>query len=157
MKDSAKIGEATFSEVFKFELANGEREVVKIIPLELEVSSNSVDVYPLPININAAIHECTVLNEVSSLKEHRKESTPPSWTGFNRNIEMRVLKGQYPKQLNDAWIKWDKEKTSKNSNPGTNIMFIICLINGFRTIWRRSTLLSDNNGRWWNRFREIQI
>ena len=38
MNNSSKLGEATFSEVFKFEMKNGEREVVKIIPLELEPS-----------------------------------------------------------------------------------------------------------------------
>ena len=34
MKKSSKLGEATFSEVFKFDMMT-EREVVKIIPLEL--------------------------------------------------------------------------------------------------------------------------
>lgn len=120
MKEYLKIGEATFSEVFKFEMASGDKEVVKIIPLELESSaySNSVDLYPLPININAAIHECTVLNEVSSLKEYRKDSAPPSWTGFNNNIEISVLKGKYPANLVAKWVEWDSEKTSDNSNPG---------------------------------------
>ena len=47
MNNSSKLGEATFSEVFKFEMKNGIREVVKIIPLELEPSIE-VDIYPLP-------------------------------------------------------------------------------------------------------------
>lgn len=122
MQSSMKIGEATFSEVFKFELSSGDKEVVKIIPLELENSnfSNSVDIYPLPINLSAAIHECKVLNEVSSLMNYRKHSSPPSWTGFNKNVEMRVLKGKYPEKLIDLWRKWDKEKKSENSDPGKN-------------------------------------
>lgn len=125
MKYSSKLGEATFSEVFKFEMKNGENEVVKIIPLDLENPKNSiieVDIYPLPININAAIHECTVLNEISSLKEHRKNSSPPHFTGFNNNIEMCVVKGKYPNPLIRNWIKWDKDRNSENSNPGKEIL-----------------------------------
>jgi hypothetical protein len=118
IKYSSKLGEATFSEVFKFEMRNGENEVVKIIPLDLGTEEIEDDVYPLPININAAIHECTVLNEISSLKEHRKNSSPPHFTGFNNNIEMCVIKGQYPKALIRNWNKWNKDKVSENSNPG---------------------------------------
>lgn len=119
MKSFVKIGEATFSEVFKFEMKSGDREVVKIIPLELKpsITPDSVELYPLPINLNAAIHECTVLNEVSSLKDYRKDSAPPSWTGFNNTVEMRVLKGKYPKNLIDKWLKWESEKSSDNDNP----------------------------------------
>lgn len=117
MNNSSKLGEATFSEVFKFEMKNGIREVVKIIPLELEPSIE-VDIYPLPININAAIHECTVLNEVSALTEFRKDSFPPRWTGFNEKLEICVLKGQYPEGLIEKWLKWEKEKGTENSNPG---------------------------------------
>lgn len=121
---SLKLGEATFSEVFKFEMKNEENEVVKIIPLELDYPKNSVastsktEFYPLPININAAIHECTVLNEIFSLKEHRKNSSPPHFTGFNSNIEICIVKGRYPKILVQNWVKWDKDRTSENSNPG---------------------------------------
>ena len=115
MKKSSKLGEATFSEVFKFDMMT-EREVVKIIPLELEPSIE-VDIYPLPININAAIHECTVLNEVSGLAEFRRDAFPLNWTGFNENLEICVVKGQYPERLIQNWLKWNKERGSENSNP----------------------------------------
>lgn len=122
MTSSSKLGEATFSEVFKFEMKNGTNEVVKIIPLEIDSVLTTVttdtEIYPLPININAAIHECTVLTEISSLKEYRKNSSPPQWTGFNSNIEICVVKGQYPKALIDNWIDWDKDRVSENSKPG---------------------------------------
>ena len=123
MKSCSKLGEATFSEVFKFEMKNGENEVVKIIPLELRTSKeSSEEVYPLPININEAIHECTVLNEISSLKDHRKDSTPSQFTGFNNNLGICVVKGQYPKALIKEWIKWDESRSSENSNPGKNYL-----------------------------------
>ena len=122
MSASSKLGEATFSEVFKFEMKNGENEVVKIIPLELDhpkcTSTSKTEVYPLPININAAIHECTVLNEISSLKEHRKNASPSHFTGFNNNIEMCIVKGQYPKILIQNWANWNRDRTSENSIPG---------------------------------------
>lgn len=76
------------------------------------------DIYPLPININAAIHECTVLNEISSLKDRSKNSNPPNWTGFNNNLEICVLKGKYPESLVEDWKKWNKSSTSENSCPG---------------------------------------
>ena len=117
MSNSSKLGEATFSEVFKFEMINSVREVIKIIPLELETSAE-VDIYPLPININAAIHECKVLNEVSALSEFRKDSFPSNWTGFNENLEICVVKGQYPERLINDWQNWQTEKGTENSNPG---------------------------------------
>lgn len=116
VKNYSKLGEATFSEVFKFEMNDGEVEVVKIIPLELEPSMEA-DIYPLPININAAIHEYTVLHEVSGLAEFRKDAIPANWTGFNENLEICVVKGQYPDKLIETWKKWDKKNGSENSNP----------------------------------------
>lgn len=116
MNSFSKLGEATFSEIFKFEMKNGDVEIVKIIPLELEPSIEE-DIYPLPININAAIHEYTVLHEVSGLTEFRKDSFPANWTGFNENLEICVVKGHYPKKLIEDWEKWDNNKGSENSNP----------------------------------------
>lgn len=118
---SFKLGEATFSEVFKFELKDGSQEVIKIIPLELETckeqKTSEIEIYPLSINVNAAIHECTLLNEVESLKDYRKNAIPANWTGFNSNREICVVKGKYPRFLIENWIDWDKKKISENGNP----------------------------------------
>lgn len=122
------MGEATFSEVFKFELKDGKQEVIKIIPLELETSteqkSSKIEIYPLSINVNAAIHECTLLNEVEGLKNYRKNAMPAYWTGFNSNQEIYVVKGKYPKFLIENWINWDKTKISENSNPSKFVILI---------------------------------
>ena len=106
-----KIGEATFSEVFKFELKDGSNHVVKIIPLDLE-NNSPIDQYPLPININAAIHECKVLQEISSL------NTSDNWTGFTKVLEICVIQGKYPVKLQNEWRHWLDTKGSENSDPG---------------------------------------
>lgn len=96
---------------------NGEKQVVKIIPLELEPSVEC-DIYPLPINIDAAIHECTVLSEVSSLKKYREGAVPSNYSGFNNSLEMCVVKGKYPQDLIAEWNKWNEKKASENNCPG---------------------------------------
>ena len=113
--------------MFKFELKDGKQEVIKIIPLELETSteqkSSKIELYPLSINVNAAIHECTLLNEVERLKDYRKNAIPAYWTGFNSNQEICVVKGKYPKFLIENWIDWDKTKNSENRNPSNCLQF----------------------------------
>lgn len=103
--------------MFKFELKNGEKHIIKIIPLELEPTIEC-DVYPLPININAAIHECSVLNEISGLMQFRRDAKPQNYTGFNNNLGICVVKGQYPKDLINYWMQWNEEKFSENNCPG---------------------------------------
>lgn len=117
----SKLGEATFSEVFQFRGNDSDSDrVVKIIPLAMDAADLlETDVYPLPIGIDAAMHECTVLRKISALKEHRTTATPICWTGFNQILDMKVVKGHYPAELVSIWSAWDESNESENGSPGT--------------------------------------
>jgi hypothetical protein len=76
--------------------------------------------YPIPININAAIHECTILNEVASLKTR----CGSEWTGFNNTTEICILKGKYPEKLIKNWNDWNDSRISDNSTPGSALIVL---------------------------------
>lgn len=98
---------------------------MKIIPLDLD-NNSPIDQYPLPININAAVHECKVLKEISALQRFCADSD--EGTGFARLIEICVVEGKYPNRLVSEWKYWTETRTSENNDPGNdNLVFIIKL------------------------------
>lgn len=79
-----KIGESSFSEVFK--MTNGEDSVaVKVMPLlrpgtTLKEENES----PEPIQLTHLLHEIRSLQALESLRMERKYAIPTGYTGFNR-------------------------------------------------------------------------
>lgn len=76
------------------------------------------DIFPLPIAIGAAIHECKVLRRISMLKEHRTAAQPLLWTGFNQLLDICVVRGPYPERLIEAWKSFSIVKETENTLPG---------------------------------------
>ncbi|CAJ0576496.1 unnamed protein product, partial [Mesorhabditis spiculigera] len=111
-----KLGEGTYGEVFAAEW-NGEAVAFKVIPFLSE---------PLPeaqqFRINGELPrlagdvqvELTLCQELSRLAgSYPRNSTP----NFVRTVDARVVGGQWPIQLLEAWDNYAAKKTTENDRP----------------------------------------
>lgn len=103
-----KIGEGTFGEAFK----GADGSVFKIVPIEGTMLVNG----ELQKSAEDIIPEVVVARSLSSLRCRSRTSSEVT-SAF---VELRgsaVCRGEYPRELLDAWNAWDKEHTSENDCP----------------------------------------
>ena len=102
MKSIQKVGEGVFGEVFSAE-GNGERAVLKIIPVDGSTMINSSPQKP----IREVIGEYLISQTL-------KES---NLAGFCNVKAASLCNGIYPKSLKTAWDKYAETKESENDRP----------------------------------------
>lgn len=87
----SKIGESSFSEVFKMTCSAGDESIaVKIMPLlrpEDGLDAKGSERSPEPIQLDHLLHEIRSLQVLESLRMERKYAIPSGHTGFNRMVK----------------------------------------------------------------------
>ncbi|KAJ1029919.1 hypothetical protein NDA16_000835 [Ustilago loliicola] len=119
-----KIGEASYSEVFKIfapssttsfaKSGNEEALVLKIIPIANKASSNDDD---LPFSSPAG----DVEREIRLMQLIERESARTTTDAFVSLRSAHVVKGAYPSALLQAWDRWDAKRRAKTGEGAENI------------------------------------
>ncbi|PJF17554.1 Serine/threonine-protein kinase haspin [Paramicrosporidium saccamoebae] len=117
-----KIGESSFSEVFKMSAEGDDSIAVKIMPLmrpgqSVEMGCSDAR-SPEPIQLGHLLHEIRSLQALETLRVERKYAIPSGHTGFNKMVRCAVVSGKYPKSLINTWDDWTAEHESYNDKPG---------------------------------------
>lgn len=115
-----KLGESSFSEVFKFSAADDDCLAVKIMPLMrpgTDPSSIDASKSPEPIQLSNLLHEIQTLQALESLRAERRYAVPTGHTGFNRLWRCELVAGEYPPFLLERWDEWPREFKSHNDRP----------------------------------------
>lgn len=119
-----KIGEASYSEVFKIfapssntspsKTEKEETLVLKIIPIASNASSDDDE---LPFSSPAA----DVEREIRLMQLIEQESTRTATNAFVSLHSAHVVKGAYPSALLQAWDRWDAKRRAKTGEGAENI------------------------------------
>ncbi|XP_055921436.1 serine/threonine-protein kinase haspin homolog [Eupeodes corollae] len=104
-----KIGEGTYGEVFANTDNNNEKTVIKIIPIEGEISVNGEP----QKTFETILPEVLITSELSKLRNTKSFAT----TGFVFLKNVRSFRGKYPDHLIELWELYEKNNGSENDHP----------------------------------------
>lgn len=105
LKNTVKIGEGSYGEVFKSTSDDGSDIVLKLVPFSLDMDEDDVFAQILP--------ELVISSQFKTLQTHLINRTP----NFINMVSATCVRGKFPAKLVKEWDAYDQRKVSENVNP----------------------------------------